>query len=129
MPTTRRCLAKEVHPDQDHSYSITAEVVDESRRTIVGSGNVLVARKPFKVHAWLDRGYYRVGDTIRAGFSARTLDDKPVQGTGTVTLLRIQYEDGKPVETPVRTWELPTNVEGQAKLQIKAARHPELLIL
>ena len=59
-------LAKELHGDQDHKYSITAEVVDESRRTIVGSGEVLVARKPFKVYAWVDRGHYRAGDTIKA---------------------------------------------------------------
>ena len=52
------------HPDQDHRYAIQAEVVDQSRRTIVGSGEVLVARKPFRVFAWVDRGYYRVGDTI-----------------------------------------------------------------
>ena len=58
--------AKELHGDQDHQYAITAEVVDESRRTIVGTGNVLVARKPFQVFAWVDRGHYRVGDTIEA---------------------------------------------------------------
>ncbi len=114
-------LAKAVHPDQDHSYSITAEVVDESRRTIVGSGKVLVARKPFKVHAWLDRGYYRVGDTIRASFSARTLDSKPVTGEGVVTLLEIGYKDGEPVERLVGTWKLATNEEGRSKLQLKAA--------
>ena len=57
--------AKAIHPDEDHSYTITAEVVDQSRRTIVGTGTVLVARQPFKVYAWVDRGYYRVGD---AGF-------------------------------------------------------------
>ena len=37
-------VAKAIHPDQDHSYTITAEVVDASRRTIVGTGTVLVAR-------------------------------------------------------------------------------------
>ena len=68
--------AKELHGDQDHQYTITAEVVDESRRTIVGTGNVLVARKPFKVFAWVDRGHYRVGDTIKASFNAQTLDQQ-----------------------------------------------------
>ena len=58
-------LAKAIHGDIDHKYSITAEVRDESRRTIVGSGSVLVARKPFKVNVWLDRGHYRVGDVIQ----------------------------------------------------------------
>ena len=47
--------AKELHPgDQDHKFQITAEVTDESRRTIVGTGQVMVARKPFKVFAWVD---------------------------------------------------------------------------
>ena len=32
-------LAKAIHPDQDHRYTITAEVVDQSRRTIVGEGH------------------------------------------------------------------------------------------
>ena len=59
-----RPLAKAIHGDKDHRYKITAEVVDESRRTIVGKGTVLVARKPFKVYAWVDRGYYRVGDVV-----------------------------------------------------------------
>ena len=73
-------LAKALHGDQDHKYSITAEVVDASRRTIVGQGNVLVAREPFKVFTWTDRGHYLVGDTIHASFNARTLDGKGVEG-------------------------------------------------
>ncbi len=55
-------------------------MVDQSRRTIVGSGTVLVARKPFEVYAWIDRGYYRMGDTVAANFQARRPDGKPVQG-------------------------------------------------
>ena len=39
-------LAKAIHADTDHRYEITAEVTDQSRRTIVGQGTVLVARKP-----------------------------------------------------------------------------------
>ena len=106
-------MAKAIHPDQDHSYAITAEVIDQSRRTIVGTGTVLVARKPFTVYAWVDRGYYRVGDTIHAHFSARTLDGKPVEGKGELTAAEDHLrEDGKPVETPVQTWQLDTNARG-----------------
>jgi uncharacterized protein YfaS (alpha-2-macroglobulin family) len=116
-------VAKAIHPDQDHKYSITAEVVDESRRTIVGTGNVLVARKPFSVYAWVDRGYYRVGNTVNASFNARTIDGKPVQGKGELTLLRISYDkDNKPVETPVQNWKIDTNEEGQAQQQITAGQ-------
>jgi len=115
-------LAKAIHPDQDHRYEITAEVVDQSRRTIVGTGTVLVARKPFKVYAWVDRGYYRIGDVIKTSYSARTLDGKPVRGSGKLTLLEIKYKDGQPVETPVRTWDLDTDDEGKAQLWVKATR-------
>jgi hypothetical protein len=115
-------VAKAIHPNQDHSYAITAEVVDQSRRTIVGSGTVLVARKPFTVYAWVDRGYYRIGDRIAAHFSARTIDGKPVQGKGTLTLLKITYKEGKPLETPVQTWAVDTNEEGAAHQQITASQ-------
>ena len=92
-------LAKAVHGDRDHKYSITAEVTDKSRRTIVGTGDVLVSRKPFKVYAWVHRGHYRVGDVIQASFQARRLDAKGVKGTGRLKLLKITYPKGKPVET------------------------------
>ncbi|MDK1031259.1 MAG: MG2 domain-containing protein, partial [Planctomycetia bacterium] len=116
-------VAKAIHPDIDHKYEITAEVTDKSRRTIVGTGTVLVARRPFKVYAWVDRGHYRVGDTVRASFRAQTLDNKPVKGKGVLKLLRIKYnKDKRPVETLVRKWSLDTNVEGVARQQIKASR-------
>jgi uncharacterized protein YfaS (alpha-2-macroglobulin family) len=117
-------LALASHPDQDHRYEIQAEVVDQSRRTIVGSGEVLVARQPFRVFTWVDRGYYRVGDTINASFAARRLDGRGVEGTGKLRLLKVTYADdaaGVPIETEVRTWELATDAEGRATLTIKAS--------
>ena len=115
-------VAQAIHPDQDHQYTLTAEVVDQSRRTIVGTGRVLVARKPFKVTAWVDRGYYHTGDTIHAQFQAQTLDNKPVEGKGVLKLLKIAYSDGKPVETPVHEAELATNAEGHAEAKLDAAQ-------
>lgn len=114
--------AMELHGHHDHQYTITAEVVDESRRTIVGSGNVLVARKPFKVYSWVDRGHYRLGDTVKASFQAQTLDQKPVQGKGELSLYRITYEKNKPVERLVQKWELDTNTEGRAAQQLAASQ-------
>jgi len=115
-------VAKALYPDRDHHYTITAEVVDPSRRTIVGSGSVMVARKPFSVTAWVDRGYYREGDTIHAHFAARTLDGKPVKGHGKLTLYWITYREGKPVEKPVFALDLATNEEGFAQQPITAAK-------
>ncbi|MFO1092578.1 MAG: MG2 domain-containing protein [Planctomycetaceae bacterium] len=115
-------LAKELHGDEDHEYSITAEVVDQSRRTIVGTGSVLVAREPFKVFAWTDRGYYRVGDTIHASFQARTPDGKPVKGDGQLKLLKITYDaKQQPVENVAQEWDLATNADGQSTQQMTAS--------
>ena len=116
-------IAKELHGDADHRYDITAEVRDESRRTIVGSGHVLVARKPFKVYVWPDRGHYRVGDTIRASLQARTLDGKGVRGKGRLRLLAVSYDAKRaPVEKEVRAWDLDTDDSGRAFQKLTADR-------
>lgn len=115
--------ARQVHGDEDHSYSITAEVVDESRRTIVGTGSVLVSRSPFRVFAWVDRGHYKVGDTIVASFDAHTLDNKPVSGKGELTLFKISYDDKlRPVEEAVQSWKLDTDATGHARQQLAATK-------
>lgn len=115
-------VAKAIHPDLDHQYTITAEVVDQSRRTIVGTGKVLVARKPFQVTCWMDRGYYRAGGTMRFHAAARTLDGKPVEGAGKLELFAVSYQDGKPVERSVHVMDLATNAEGKAQSLWRAAR-------
>jgi uncharacterized protein YfaS (alpha-2-macroglobulin family) len=114
-------LAKLIHGDTDHRYTISAEVRDQSRRSIAGQGQLLVARKPFKVYAWVDRGYYRVGDTIQASFKAQTLDQNPVQGTAELKLLRIAYRNNKPIERVVQRWSLNPDGQGQANIQIQAS--------
>jgi uncharacterized protein YfaS (alpha-2-macroglobulin family) len=115
--------ALELHGDTDHRYEITAEITDQSRRTIVGTGQVLVAREPFQVYAWVDRGHYRAGDVVQASFCAQTLDNRPVQGNGNLTLFSISYTaDGKPIETAVASWDLDTDSEGRAQQKLVAAK-------
>ncbi|HEX8916595.1 MAG TPA: MG2 domain-containing protein, partial [Humisphaera sp.] len=114
--------AKAVHGYTDHQYTITAEVTDESRRTIVGTGTVSVARKPFKVYAWVDRGFYNENDVVRADFAALTLDNKPVKGKGELKLLKVSYDAKRqPVEKEVGKWDVDPNAEGRTTHQLKAA--------
>jgi hypothetical protein len=115
-------LAKYLYGDRDHRYAIEAEVRDLSRRTIVGQGEVLVAREPFKVYAWVDRGHYRTGDTVEAGFKAQSLDRKPVKGRGVLKLLRLETSAGKPAEAEVERWGLDTDASGEARIRIQAGR-------
>ena len=105
-------LAKLLHGDQDHKYSITAEVRDLSRRTIVGTGEVLVARKPFKIYSWMDRGYYEVGQPMTAYFKAQTPDKKPVEGAGQLKLFSVRYDqDRNPIEKEVGNWAVGSDSE------------------
>ncbi|MDA0657973.1 MAG: MG2 domain-containing protein [Planctomycetota bacterium] len=115
-------IAKALHPDQDHQYSITAEVRDPSRRVIVGQGTVLVARKPFKVYTWVDRGYYRTGETVHMTALAQTMDRQPVSGKGQLTLMKVTYDPQRePIETPVERWDVETNADGQMEQALTAA--------
>ena len=91
-------IAKLVHGDQDHRYTVTAEVVDASRRIVVGSGSVLAAREPFAVTVWMDRGYANVGDEVEGFFSARTLDGKVVPGKAVAKLYRSTVNDEDEIE-------------------------------
>ena len=108
--------AKELHGDQDHKYTITAEVVKKGiaayhRRHRRRAG----FPQPFQVFSWVDRGHYRVGDTVKAGFSALTLDRKPVMGKGDLTLFEVSYDkNNKPVEkAKCQTWRAKHGCGGQ----------------
>ena len=114
-------IAKRFHPDTDHRYRITAEVVDASRRTIVGTGAVMAARQPFRVRTWVDRGFYRTGETIRTTAQARTLDGRPVSGKARFVLYRITYDkQGNPKEKKLRSWDARTDEQGRALVQMLA---------
>jgi alpha-2-macroglobulin len=87
-------LAKAMHGNKDHSYSITAEVTDASRRTIVGSGSVLVARDPFRVFVQLERGHLRPGEASPVKVHVRRPDGQAHSG----------QRDSKAVSLDVSGW-------------------------
>lgn len=127
--------AKQRLPDVDHQYEITAEVTDAGRRTITGSGSVLAARRPVDVTVWLSRGFYDVGDTIRAQIAVRRPDGQPVAAGGELRLLKVLPPqsptplppDGQPTklvdpkEELVESWTLPTDDSGAASMRLKAS--------
>ncbi len=65
----------------------------------------------------LPRGRHDRGRSPR-----QTLAHKPVAGKGTLKLLKIAYDaERKPVETPVESWDLTLDADGQARQTIKAS--------
>ena len=114
-------VAKLLHGDMDHRYTISAEVVDSSRRTIAGSGSVLVARAPFSTKVWLDRGYVRPGETVNTFFSARTLDGRAVTVEGVANLYRVRLGDqGRVEEERVKSLKVEEGEEGAGRIRFKA---------
>ncbi|MEY3457801.1 MAG: hypothetical protein RL215_958, partial [Planctomycetota bacterium] len=112
--------ALEAHGDSDHRYKVTAEVVDLSRRTIFGSGDVIVARDPYRVFTWTDRGHYQTGDPVTLHFQARTPDGKPVAATGRAVLYSVTYnESDLPSEQEVQAWDVTTDAEGAGSQKIE----------
>jgi len=130
-------FAKELFPNDDQRYEITAEVVDRSRRTIVGTGSVYATRNPFKVCVWTNRGFYDAASQIDASFQTRRVDGKPVVGEATVRLFKIEYRPAEneqtksasnnelnalqPVETEVFSKRVATNADGFGTLSLSAA--------
>ena len=60
-------VAKAFYGDVDSRYEITAEVVDQSRRTIVGKGSFIAAREPFSLFCALFRGIIAFSASLYEG--------------------------------------------------------------
>jgi uncharacterized protein YfaS (alpha-2-macroglobulin family) len=114
--------ANELHGDEDHRYEISIEVTDASRRTILGNGQILVARQPFSVVAWTDRGHYETGQPIEVGVRAFSIDQKGVKGTGRVALLKLSYDEkGEPQEREVAARDVMTSDDGSVSVRFSAS--------
>ena len=115
-------VAKALHSDQDHRYSVTAEVVDRSRRTIVGSGSIVVAREPFDVVVWTNRGHFKANDNVDVRVRAGSLDGATVKGNARVKLMKITYDGDKPVENEVASADVALDETGRANHRFRAAQ-------
>ncbi|MCC8165008.1 MAG: alpha-2-macroglobulin [Planctomycetes bacterium] len=117
--TLDTAAAKELYGDQDHSYEISVEVTDASRRVITGSGTVVAARKPFSVNVWADRGFYRAGQEMTMSVAAVLPQGGPVAAEGTGTLYSIAYSaDGVPTETVAATYPGTPGADGRATVAV-----------
>ncbi|MBL4700976.1 MAG: hypothetical protein JKX85_06945, partial [Phycisphaeraceae bacterium] len=79
------------HGDQDHRYVIKAEVRDESRRTISGSGSVIATRQAFFATVEPTRGYFRPGEQIDLKIICQNPDGSPVQTQGQLVISQVQW--------------------------------------
>lgn len=114
-------FASEVFSDTDHEFEIVAEVTDESRRTITGSGKVVAVRKPFNIALWTSRGFARPGESFFLEMLAQDVNGKGVEGDGRVTVTRIVYDaKGEATETFFDTEDVHLDESGSGRMQFKA---------
>ncbi len=78
--------------EQDQRYIIEAEVTDNARRTINGSGAVAVSRRPFDIFAIPRRYTIQPGDNAHIDLIARDANGKPVAFEGTAEVFRLNRE-------------------------------------
>ncbi|MGZ5529465.1 MAG: MG2 domain-containing protein, partial [Limisphaerales bacterium] len=99
--------------DRDHRYTIEAEVRDASRRTIEGSGSVLVTRQEFYAFMESNAGWYEAKNEALLSVRTLTPNNEPVATKGEVIVYRISYKDSQPEETIVRRWDAETDADGR----------------
>ena len=116
-------VAKALYGDKSHKYSITVEVTDESRRTIVGSGDVIATAEPFKVFVWSDRAYYQTGQPINISFLGRTASGNTVKGKAELKLFKITYDkDGKASEELIDQTAVDTGDEEENSWKLNSSK-------
>ena len=99
--------AREAHPDQDQRYEITAEVTDQSRRTIVGTGTVLVAPSPSpSIPGSIAATTARVTRSMPPSGLRRSIASRSPARALSGCSRSATTPRGKPVETPVESWDL-----------------------
>lgn len=72
----------------DLEYVVEARVVDASRREVVSSDRVRVARQRFYADLTPDHNIFRPGDAVRVKLTTLDANDQPVAATGTAKVTR-----------------------------------------
>jgi uncharacterized protein YfaS (alpha-2-macroglobulin family) len=104
----------------DTTYRIEARVVDSSRREVRGGGSVRVTRQRYTVLVQPEHFIHRPNESVSIRFKAMDANDKPVQTTGTVEVLRRRWQDGtytrdgSYLDENIQTAKLTTDAEGEA---------------
>ena len=104
--------------ESDFRYKIVAEVSDQSRRTILGSKEVVVSRGLFTISASTEKYFYLLDEEVKIRIKATDFENNPVR---TDFLLIITYPDDKLLRpAPVKdTLFGKTNADGTALVLFK----------
>ncbi|HEY3331691.1 MAG TPA: MG2 domain-containing protein [Capsulimonadaceae bacterium] len=113
------------HSPTDSQVTLTASVIDQSRRTVSATSATIVTAGAFRISIEPEDDAYLAGDTAVFKVTASSYDQKPIATDVKVTLSET-LEDGKHrpfIEKTVR--KVTTNKDGIAKLSFKLPRAHE----
>ncbi len=74
--------------DHDFEYQLEARVVDASRREIIGSTSLRVARHPYSVHLRPEHSLYRPQDKVSVVIATRAAEGSAVSASGRLRVMR-----------------------------------------
>lgn len=94
------------------AFDVDLTVTDESRRSVELSESVSFSKAPYQVYAWLDKGFYRAGESIRLEVAAQTSVGNSVAQAGELSLLPWNPADN----SVILRWSLPTDSSGKGML-------------
>ena len=89
LPRPLRGLNTALYPDTDQNFTITADVVDSSRRQVSGAGRARATRAQFHAYLNLDRQFVLPGDALTIDVRTRDGGDKPFAAGGYVHFTRL----------------------------------------
>lgn len=108
--------AKEELGDRDHRYTVEAEVRDPSRRTIEGSGSVIVTRQAFYAFVETNAGWYQPQNESFIEIRTLTPDNVPVSVKGEVAVYHVTYggaDHATVQEEQLKSWPAETDTDGR----------------
>ncbi|MDR2168734.1 MAG: hypothetical protein LBP59_01165, partial [Planctomycetaceae bacterium] len=132
--------AKKNFPFSNHDYIITAEVTDDSRRTIISTDCVVAVANPFEIYAYTDKRYYVQNQEITANFKTQQINGQPIKGKGKANLYKLSYKKQKKTnvndndndyetsETKIFTKDVTFNNDGLAELKFNVAEAGQYII-
>ena len=107
--------------DSDLTYTVEADIQDQSRRVISGAGAVKATRHDVAAFLNFAHGYATQGDRVDVEVKTLNPSDQPVSVDGTARVYR-QPENPNGKEAPVASFPLHTDAQGHGEIQWKAEK-------
>jgi alpha-2-macroglobulin len=105
----------------DLSYTVEADIQDQSRRVISGTGALKATRHDVAVFLNFAHGYATQGDRVDVEVKTLNPSDQPVSVEGTARVYRLP-DNPNSKETPVASFPLQTDAQGHGEIQWKAEK-------